>query len=89
MRNITITLKIECDKDAEINPLHVAEEVQSYLDAHSTYFDTVTEDYRTPLIKGYLMEWDRFTPVDFKNNDEEDSEDTEEYNEVEDAASYT
>ena len=59
------------------------------MDAHSTYFDTVTEDYRTPLIKGYLMEWDRFTAVDFKNNDEEDSEDTEEYNEVEDAASYT
>ena len=57
------------------------------MDAHSTYFDTVTEDYRTPLIKGYLMEWDRFTPVSFKDN--EDSEDTEEYNEVEDAASYT
>ena len=62
-------------------------QVQAYLDAHSTYFDTVTEDYRTPLIKGYLMEWDRFTPVSFKDN--EDSEDTEEYNEVDDAASYT
>ena len=34
------------------------------------------------------MEWDKFTPVCFKDNDE-DSEDTEEYNEVEDAASYT
>ena len=51
---LEITLRVKCNKDAEINLYHVCEEVQSYLDAHCSYvIDYESGDYASALITSY------------------------------------
>ena len=63
---LEITLRVKCNKDAEINLYHVCEEVQSYLDAHCSYvIDYESGDYASALITSYQCKWDDFTPINF------------------------
>ena len=56
MKTATFQVKLEASPDAEINPLHLAEEIQAYLNAHVCY------DNIHGRVIGYKYEYDSFVP---------------------------
>jgi|TARA_A100001388_G_scaffold22362_1_gene14638 hypothetical protein len=65
MKEITYCFKIQAGNDAEINPFHLAEEIQAYLDSHASYYNRVKDEYETPRVIGYNVKLDEFTPTHF------------------------
>jgi len=65
MKEITYCFKIQTGKDAEINPYHLAEEIQAYLDSHASYYNSAKDVYETPRVIGYNVKLDEFTPTGF------------------------
>ena len=58
MKEITYCFKIQAGNDAEINPFHLAEEIQAYLDSHASYYNSLKDEYQTPRVIGYNVKLD-------------------------------
>lgn len=63
MKTATFQVRLEATPDAQINPLHLAEEIQAYLNAHVCTVDENTDQFEDVRVIGYKYEYDDFIPV--------------------------
>ena len=56
MKTATFQVRLEATPDAEINPLHLAEEIQAYLNAHVCTVDQNTDQFEDVRVIGYKYE---------------------------------
>ena len=52
MKTATFQVRLEATPDAEINPLHLAEEIQAYLNAHVCTVDENTDQFEDVRVVG-------------------------------------
>ena len=45
-----------------MNPVHLCEEIQAYLNAHVCNYDEDTQDHVNAKVAGYKFEYDEFVP---------------------------
>ena len=58
---INFTARIECD-DEGVNPLHLCEEIQAYLNSNHHLYDTDCDDYVNASVLSYRLEVDKNVP---------------------------
>ena len=63
MKTATFQVRLEATPDAEINPLHLAEEIQAYLNAHVCTVDENTDQFEDVRVIGYKYAYDGCVPV--------------------------
>ena len=60
MKNATFTVRLEFDDNDEVNPLHLCEEIQSYLNESHHYGMKKLSDIKPAKVSGYKFEYDNF-----------------------------
>ena len=60
MKNATFTVRLEFDDNDEVNPLHLCEEIQSYLNESHHYGMKKLNDIIPAKVSGYKFEFDNF-----------------------------
>ena len=66
MRSAIFQCRIQLDEDAQVNPVHLCEEIQAYLNAHVSNYDEDTQDYINAKVAGWKFEYDGFVPFHFQ-----------------------
>ena len=66
MNSAIFQCRIQLDDDAQVNPVHLCEEIQAYLNAHVSNYDEDTQDYVNAKVAGYKFEYDGFVPFHFQ-----------------------
>jgi|TARA_B100000519_G_scaffold17404_2_gene12708 hypothetical protein len=61
MQTLNFSCKIQCDADG-INPLHLCEEIQAYLNSNHYTLDENNDEYVNAKVLGYNLEVERLTP---------------------------
>ncbi len=62
MKQITFSCRIVCDKDDGINPVHLCEEIQAYLNSGYSYCDDELQEHVNAEVVGYRVEEDNYVP---------------------------
>ncbi len=62
MKQITFSCRIVSDNNDDINPVHLCEEIQAYLNAGYSFDDDNTQEQVNAEVVGYKVEVDNFTP---------------------------
>ena len=60
MKNATFTVRLEFDNNDVVNPLHLCEEIQSYLNESHHYGMKKVDDIEPAKVSGYKFEYDNF-----------------------------
>ena len=66
MNSAVFSCRIQLGSDDDINPVHLCEEIQAYLNAHVSNYDEDTQDYVNAKVAGYKFEYDGFVPFHFQ-----------------------
>ena len=60
MQIVNFSARIVCDEDG-VNPVHLCEEIQCYLNSHTGY-DEDSQEYANAKVIGYKLEVDNIVP---------------------------
>ena len=58
---LNFSVRIECDAEG-VNPLHLCEEIQAYLNSNHHLLDENSDDYVNAKVLGYNLEVEKLTP---------------------------
>ena len=70
MKTAVFQVRLEATPEAEINPFHLAEEIQAYLNAHVCSVNETTDTFEDVRVTGYKFDYDNFTPTQFDYDQE-------------------
>ena len=63
MKSAVFQVRIQLDDDNDpINPVHLCEEIQAYLNSWHCQLDESTDEYQDARVVGYKFEYDKFLP---------------------------
>ena len=62
MTQATFTVRINVDNDSDLNPVHLCEEIQAYLNSNLSYYDDELGEHINAEVTGYNVEHDKITP---------------------------
>ncbi len=61
-REAIFQCRIVLSDDDDINPVHLCEEIQAYLNSSTDYLEENTDEYANAKVIGYNFKYDKFTP---------------------------
>ena len=61
MQIVNFSARIVCDEDG-VNPVHLCEEIQCYLNSNHTVYDEDSQEYANAKVIGYRLEVDNIVP---------------------------
>ena len=61
MKIVNFSARIVCDEDG-VNPVHLCEEIQAYLNSNHTVYDEDSQEYANAKVIGYKLEVDNIIP---------------------------
>ena len=62
MKSAIFQCRIQLDDDAEVNPVHLCEEIQAYLNSNLSYYDEDLDEHVDAKVTGYHVEVDNTVP---------------------------
>ena len=62
MNSAVFSCRIQLGSDDDINPVHLCEEIQAYLNSSTDYYEESTDEYKDAKVVGYKFEYDKFVP---------------------------
>ena len=66
MNSAIFQCRIQLDDDAQVNPVHLCEEIQAYLNSSTDYYEESTDEYKDAKVVGYKFEYDKYLPFTAK-----------------------
>ena len=64
MNSAVFSCRIQLGSDDDINPVHLCEEIQAYLNSSTDYYEESTDEYKDAKVVGYKFEYDKFVPFE-------------------------
>ena len=64
MNSAVFSCRIQLGDDDTINPVHLCEEIQAYLNSSTDYLEETTDEYANAQVVGYKFEYDKFVPFE-------------------------
>ena len=64
MNSAVFSCRIQLGDDDTINPVHLCEEIQAYLNSSTDYYEESTDEYKDAKVVGYKFEYDKFVPFE-------------------------
>ena len=61
MQTLDFSVRIVCDEEG-VNPLHLCEEIQAYLNSNLSYYDEDLDEHVDAKVTGYHVEVDNTVP---------------------------
>ena len=58
MNSAVFSCRIQLGSDDDINPVHLCEEIQAYLNSSTDYYEESTDEYKDAKVVGYKFEYD-------------------------------
>ena len=63
MKSAVFSVRIQFDDDNDpINPVHLCEEIQAYLNSWHCAYDETGDQYQDAKVVGYKLQFDTFKP---------------------------
>ena len=62
MNSAVFSCRIQLGDDDTINPVHLCEEIQAYLNSSTDYLEENTDEYANAKVIGYNFKYDNFIP---------------------------
>ena len=62
MNSAVFSCRIQLGSDDDINPVHLCEEIQAYLNSSTDYYEESTDEYKDAKVVGYKFKYDPFVP---------------------------
>ena len=64
MKSAVFQVRIQVDEDTDVNPVHLCEEIQCYLNSNVCNLDESTDEYQDAKVVAYNFGYDNFVPFD-------------------------
>ena len=61
-REAIFQCRIVLSDDDDLNPVHLCEEIQAYLNSSTDYLEENTDEYANAKVIGYNFKYDKFIP---------------------------
>ena len=68
MQIVNFSARIVCDEEG-VNPLHLCEEIQAYLNSNLSYYDEDLDEHVDAKVTGYHVEVDNTVPFISQEDD--------------------
>jgi len=62
VKSAVFQVRIQVDEDTDVNPVHLCEEIQCYLNSNVCNLDESTDEYQDAKVVAYNFGYDNFVP---------------------------
>ena len=66
MNSAVFSCRIQLGDDDSINPVHLCEEIQAYLNSSTDYLEETTDEYANAKVVGDKYQYDKYLPFTAK-----------------------